>query len=151
MLSARDPRVLHAKVRAHIHDLAGYLETDSSRRQANAVVRLTVVTIFGPIGTITPGFLGMNLMTDADAPMTRRLRIFAITLIAILALTVDTIAKSIRLPDERLGDWAAGTESCSLPRCRNRAWIEPIFTWAMPAPMVKTAPPIGVPCFPRVA
>ena len=39
-----------------------YLDADSLRRQANTVVRLTVVTIFGLMGTVTTGFLGMNLL-----------------------------------------------------------------------------------------
>ena len=40
------------------------------------MVRLTVVTIFGLIGTVTTGFLGMNLLAEADAPMSRRLLLF---------------------------------------------------------------------------
>jgi Mg2+ and Co2+ transporter CorA len=41
---------------------------DTLRRQANTVVRLTVVTTFGLIGTVVTGFLGMNLLALADAP-----------------------------------------------------------------------------------
>ena len=48
------------EVKQRIADLYLYLDADSLRRQANAVVRLTVVTIFGLIGTVTTGFLGMN-------------------------------------------------------------------------------------------
>ena len=37
--------------------------------QGEAVLRLTVVTIFGLIGTIVTGFLGMNLLAEADQPL----------------------------------------------------------------------------------
>ena len=90
---------LYDEVKQRITDLAGYLETDSLRRQANTVVRLTVVTIFGLIGTITTGFLGMNLLAEADASMARRIFIFTVTMVATIALTVYTIAKSKRLSD----------------------------------------------------
>ena len=60
---------LYAEVKERIADMSGYLEADSLRRQANTVVRLTVVTIFGLIGTVTTGFLGMNLLAEADAPL----------------------------------------------------------------------------------
>ena len=82
------------------------------RRQANTVVRLTVVTILGMIGTITTGFLGMNLLAEADAPMSRRVWIFGSVFLITTALTVYTMAKSKRLSDfldalsdERLSAW----------------------------------------------
>ncbi|MCU0924200.1 MAG: hypothetical protein MUF16_28515, partial [Burkholderiaceae bacterium] len=91
----------------------GYLEADSLRRQANTVVRLTVVTIFGLIGTVTTGFLGMNLLAEAEAPLTQRLALFGGVFVATAALTVYTMAKSKRLSDfldalsdERLGAWS---------------------------------------------
>ena len=90
---------LYAEVKQRISDLAAYLETDSLRRQANTVVRLTVVTIFGLIGTITTGFLGMNLLAEADAPMSHRIWVFTITLVLTIGLTVYTMAKSKRLSD----------------------------------------------------
>jgi hypothetical protein len=103
---------LYAEVKTRIGDMAQYLETDSIRRQANTVVRLTVVTIFGLVGTVTTGFLGMNLLAAADSPMWQRLLWFAATLSAALWLTAYTIAKSKRLSDfldalsdDRLG-WA---------------------------------------------
>lgn len=104
--------MLYAEVKQRISDLAAYLETDSLRRQANTVVRLTVVTIFGLIGTITTGFLGMNLLAEADAPMSRRVWVFMLTLALTIGLTVYTMAKSKRLSDfldilsdERLSWW----------------------------------------------
>ncbi|HEX2011681.1 MAG TPA: hypothetical protein VJN44_12160 [Roseateles sp.] len=104
---------LFADVKARVSDMSDYLETDSIRRQANTVVRLTVVTIFGMVGTITTGFLGMNLLAEAEAPLWRRLLLFGITMVATIALTVYTMAKSKRLSDfldvlsdERMG-WGA--------------------------------------------
>lgn len=90
---------LYAEVKARISDMSAYLETDSIRRQANTVVRLTVVTIFGMVGTITTGFLGMNLLAEAEAPLWRRLLVFGLTLVATIGLTVYTMAKSKRLSD----------------------------------------------------
>lgn len=90
---------LYCEVRERVSEMSGYLETDSLRRQANTVVRLTVVTIFGLVGTITTGFLGMNLLAEADAPLSKRIALFVLTLVATGALTAYTMAKSKRLSD----------------------------------------------------
>ena len=47
---------LFAEVREEVNDMIDYLDSDGLRRQANSVVRLTVVTFFGLIGTIATGF-----------------------------------------------------------------------------------------------
>ena len=103
---------LYAEVKERIADMNSYLEADSLRRQANTVVRLTVVTIFGLIGTVSTGFLGMNLLAEADAPLGTKLLIFGAVFAATLALTFYTMAKSKRLSDfldaisdERLTIW----------------------------------------------
>ena len=103
---------LYAEVKERIADMNSYLEADSLRRQANTVVRLTVVTIFGLIGTVSTGFLGMNLLAEADAPLSRKLLIFGIVFVFTMTLTVYTMAKSKRLSDfldalsdERLSVW----------------------------------------------
>ena len=90
---------LYREVKERIGEMNQFLDADSLRRQANTVVRLTVVTIFGLIGTITTGFLGMNLLAEADAPVSRKLAIFAVVFALTLALTVYTMAKSKRLSD----------------------------------------------------
>jgi len=90
---------LYAEVKQRIAEMNDYLEADSLRRQANTVVRLTVVTIFGLIGTVTTGFLGMNLLAEADAPVERKLWIFGVVFALTTALTVYTMAKSKRLSD----------------------------------------------------
>jgi hypothetical protein len=103
---------LYAEVKERIADMNAYLDADSLRRQANTVVRLTVVTILGLIGTVVTGFLGMNLLAEADAPAWRKLAIFALVFAGTAALTFYTIAKSKRLSDfldaisdERLSVW----------------------------------------------
>ncbi len=90
---------LYAEVRERIHDMNEYLDTDSLRRQANTVVRLTVVTAFGLIGTVATGFLGMNLISETDAPVWLRVLTFIGVLAATIILTFYTIAKSKRLSD----------------------------------------------------
>jgi len=104
---------LYAEVKERIADMNSYLDADSLRRQANTVVRLTVVTIFGLIGTVTTGFLGMNLLSEADAPMLRKVLIFGIVFVITTALTIYTMSKSKRLSDfldslsdERLSLWS---------------------------------------------
>ena len=103
---------LYAEVKERVADMNTYLDADSLRRQANTVVRLTVVTILGLIGTVTTGFLGMNVLAEADAPLSRKLWIFGVTFAATIALTIYTMAKSKglsdfldALSDERLSVW----------------------------------------------
>ena len=57
---------LYIEVRHQIEDMAHYLETDTLRRQANTVVRLTVVTVFGMMGSVVTGIFGMNLFGFAE-------------------------------------------------------------------------------------
>lgn len=90
---------LYAEVKERMADMNSYLETDSLRRQANTVVRLTVVTIFGLIGTITTGFLGMNVLATADDPLWGRILFFVIVFVLSTALTLYTMVKSKRLSD----------------------------------------------------
>ncbi|HUR87614.1 MAG TPA: hypothetical protein VMZ74_00875 [Ramlibacter sp.] len=90
---------LYAEVKERIADMNGYLDADSLRRQANTVVRLTVTTIFGLIGTVATGFLGMNLISESEAPLARKIAYFAAVFIPTTVLTLYTIAKSKRLSD----------------------------------------------------
>jgi hypothetical protein len=105
-----DIDTLYREVRERVGEMNNYLDTDSLRRQANTVIRLTVVTIAGLIGTLSTGFLGMNLLAEADASLGRRAAIFVITVVASLGVTAVCVAKSKRLSDvldllsdERLG------------------------------------------------
>ena len=104
---------LYAEIKERMADMNSYLDADSLRRQANTVVRLTVVTILGLIGTVTTGFLGMNLIAEADAPMSLKLLYFAVVFVLTTLLTFYTMAKSKRLSDfldalsdENLAAWA---------------------------------------------
>jgi hypothetical protein len=113
---------LYVEVRNEVTDMNNYLDSDSARRQANTVLRLTVVTILGLIGTIASGLLGMNLIAYADRPVVIRVGIFALVVIATAVLTALTMANSKRLADmldaisdSRLG-WRAKW------RATRRAW-----------------------------
>jgi Mg2+ and Co2+ transporter CorA len=92
-------RELYGEVRDEVMDLNGYLDSDSTRRQTNTVLRLTVVTILGLIGTVATGFLGMNLIAAADEPVGTRIAVFVSILIATFAVTVFSISRSRRLAD----------------------------------------------------
>ncbi|MFT4195870.1 hypothetical protein [Ottowia sp.] len=94
-----DTDALYQEVRDRIADMNAYLETDSLRRQANTVMRLTVVTLFGLIGSVTTGFLGMNLLDEAGAPWWRKLSMFAVVAGFFTCLTFYTLIKSQRLSD----------------------------------------------------
>jgi hypothetical protein len=102
-----------------------YLDADSLRRQANTIVRLTVVTIIGLIGTVTTGFLGMNLIAEADAPPARKLLYFMIVFVPTIFLTFYTMAKSKglsdfldALSDERLTAWQKAKALAAVWRSR---------------------------------
>lgn len=90
---------LFAEVGEEIEEMNDYLDSDSIRRQANMVIRLTVVTIFGLIGTVATGFLGMNLIGEADSPLWLKLVYFLAVFVPVLVLTFYTIIKSKRLSD----------------------------------------------------
>ncbi len=90
-----------------------YLDADNLRRQANTVVLLTVVTILGLIGTVTTGFLGMNLIAEADASRGTKLVYFLIVFGLTTMPTFYTMGKSKglsdfldALSDEKLSVWA---------------------------------------------
>jgi hypothetical protein len=90
---------LYDEVKEHIADMNTYLDADSLRRQASTVVRLTMVTLFGLIGIITTGFLGMNLLAEADALLWRKALWFGVVSVATSWLTIYTMVKSQRLSD----------------------------------------------------
>ena len=90
---------LYNELREEIGDMDTYLDSDALRRQANTVMRLTVVTTFGLIGTVVTGFLGMNLIAEADAPLSDKILYFAMVAIPVTLLTFYTLLKSQRLSD----------------------------------------------------
>jgi hypothetical protein len=92
-------QAIYDEVRTEVEDMNEYLDTDSVRRQANTILRLTVVTIFGLIGTVATGFLGMNLLAHADEPLGWRIVFFLVVLGLTTAVTFYTVVKSRRLAD----------------------------------------------------
>jgi hypothetical protein len=112
---------LYHEVRNEVTDMNQYLDSDSARRQANTILRLTVVTIVGLIGTVASGLLGMNIFAEADRPMAERVAVFLIALAVTVVVTVTSIVYSKRLAnvldslsDARIGwrgKWAAAHRS----------------------------------------
>ena len=90
---------LFDEVRDRIQSMDQYLDTDSTRRHTNTVLRLTVVTTFGLIGTVTTGFIGMNLIGMTEIPLIEKVIFFLIVFVPIAFLTFYTIVKSRRLSD----------------------------------------------------
>ena len=90
---------LFNELREEMQDMSHYLDSDDARRQSDTVLRLTVVTIFGLIGTIVTGFLGMNLIAEADQSLSRKLLYFAMVFLPTLALTLYTVQKSRALSE----------------------------------------------------
>jgi CorA-like Mg2+ transporter protein len=89
----------YQEVRNEVTDMNHYLDSDSARRQANTILRLTVVTIIGLIGTVASGLLGMNIIAEADKPVIERIIVFGIALIVTIILTGLSVVYSKRLAD----------------------------------------------------
>jgi hypothetical protein len=69
------------------------------RRQNESMMRLTVVTTFGLIGTIATGFLGMNLFSHSELEPYVKFLIFMGVFLPIIWLTLYTVKKSRRLSE----------------------------------------------------
>jgi hypothetical protein len=90
---------LYAEVRDEVKDMSNYLESDTLRRQANTVVRLTVVTVFGLIGSVVTGVFGMNLFDFAGKSLPMQVVLLATMCVLVTALLLYTLAKSKALAD----------------------------------------------------
>ena len=97
---------VYLDVSTSVKDMSHYLDSDSHRRQANTVMRLTVVTTLGLIATVATGFLGMNIFSEADSPGWVKLAIFAAVVTACTLLVNYAVANSKVLSDfmEALAD-----------------------------------------------
>ena len=97
---------LYAEVREEIQDMDRYLDSDSLRRQANTVVRLTVVTTLGLIGTVATGILGMNVFAYGEAPWSVRLAAVVFAIVIAVVGTFFMVVRAKRLADflEALSD-----------------------------------------------
>lgn len=103
---------LFQEVREEMLDMSQYLDTEASRRQNDVVLRLTVVTIVGLIGTIATGFLGMNLIDETAQPFGIKVLYFIGVLVPSIAVTVLTVVTSGRLA--KLIDYMAADDDFSV-------------------------------------
>ncbi|HKY89721.1 MAG TPA: hypothetical protein VJM11_01725 [Nevskiaceae bacterium] len=124
---------LFDEVAGEIDKMDDYLDSDSIRRQANMVVRLTVTTIFGLIGTVATGFLGMNLLAEAERPMIEKIAVFLLVFVPTIALTFYTIIKS-----KRLADFLDALSDERLPMKAKLATL--VNVWKPPDPMDRWSP-----------
>ncbi|HAC90399.1 MAG TPA: hypothetical protein DCF63_07155 [Planctomycetaceae bacterium] len=111
MLKHLETDDLFEKTRRRILDMSEFLDSDQLKRQAETVIRLTVVTAFGLIGTIATGVLGMNIFDETTNPPLVKLFYFMLVFIPVAVLVLYAIVKSKRLSvfleslsDEKL-DW----------------------------------------------
>ena len=105
--------------------MGNFLDVEAMRRQNETVVRLTVVTTFGLIGTVTTGFLGMNLLAWSEEPVEWRVWAFLVIFVPTLVLTLYTVVKSRRLSEflDALSDERAPTWDCV--KAFWRVWFPP--------------------------
>ena len=97
---------LYREVRNEIFDMVQYLDSNMLRRQSGSMHRLTTVTIIGLIGTTATGFLGMNLIAAADAPMATKAGYFLMAMVIFGVVTFATVTLSQRLTS--FFDWLTG-------------------------------------------
>jgi hypothetical protein len=90
---------LYQDVKEELRDMSQYLDSNVQRQQSTTIVRLTVVTTFSLVGTVVTGFLGMNLIAEADAPLSVRLTYFFVTTLITSLLVLLAILKSKQLSD----------------------------------------------------
>lgn len=110
---------LFNEVRDEVKDMSAYLESDTLRRQANTVVRLTVVTVFGLIGTVVTGIFGMNLFDFPGIPLLVQGLMFVAIGLSVTTLLFYTLAKS-----KSLADFLDCVSDTDLPaRAKFRAFI----------------------------
>ncbi|MDS4027948.1 MAG: hypothetical protein RKO25_13315 [Candidatus Contendobacter sp.] len=97
---------IYQDVSTSVKEMNHFLDSDSQRRQANTVMRLTVVTTLGLIATVATGFLGMNLFDYTNEPALVKLLILSVVVIPSSLLVNYAVANSKVLSDfmEALAD-----------------------------------------------
>ena len=90
---------LFREVREELQDMGNFLDVEAMRKQNDTVVRVTVVTTFGLIGTVTTGFIGMNIFDWTEQPTWWRVAAFFGVFVPTAFLTLYTVIKSRRLSD----------------------------------------------------
>ena len=107
--------------------MSSYLANDSLRRQANTVVRLTVVTTLGLVATVVTGVLGMNIFAEADDPWYLKLLWVVLVLVPttlLILLTVyasKALAARLETLSERSQDGYAAPEARPVIPARSAA------------------------------
>jgi hypothetical protein len=94
-----DTEELFNEVREEVQDMGNYLDSDTLRRQSNSMLRLTVVTIFGMMASITTGFLGMNLIDETRTSLPVKLLYFMLIALPAALVTLYAVLRSRRLSD----------------------------------------------------
>ncbi|ALK09726.1 CorA family divalent cation transporter [Blastochloris viridis] len=104
---------LYAGLRDEIGDMSHYLDSDMLRRQSTTIVRLTVVTMLSILGTVSTGFLGMNLFAMADQPASFQLSVFFVVLTVTTLLTYVVLRRSQPLSEflDAVSDPRAGVRA----------------------------------------
>ncbi len=92
-----DSVALYAEVREEARDINEYLDADRMRKQTDNAMRLTVVSSCGMVGTVATGFLGMNLYSHSDLPISFKVIIFFVVFVPTAALALYTVVISKRL------------------------------------------------------
>ena len=90
---------LYQEVKEELKDMSQYLDSNSQRQQSTTIVRLTVVTVFSMVGTVATGLLGMNLIAEAEAPISTRLAYFFVTTLVTALFMLLALLKSKQLSD----------------------------------------------------
>ncbi len=102
---------LQQEVRSDITDMVHYLDSTTLRKQSGSMHRLTVVTVMGLTGSFATGFLGMNLLSAAEEPLSVKALYFGT--IAAMAAVLTAVAVVFSSPLSRLLERIAG---------ENRKW-----------------------------
>lgn len=90
---------LYQEVKEELRDMSQYLDSNAQRQQSTTIMRLTVVSTFSMVGTVTTGLLGMNLIAAADASLSIRSVYFLGTVALTTFFMVLAILKSKQLSD----------------------------------------------------
>ena len=97
-----DSVALYAEVREEARDINEYLDADRMRKQTDNAMRLTVVSSCGMVGTVATGFLGMNLYSHSDLPISYKAIIFFVVFVPTTMLALTRSVTAFR-PERRAG------------------------------------------------
>ncbi|GHD58874.1 hypothetical protein [Jeongeupia chitinilytica] len=97
---------LYQEVQDSVKSMSQYLENDDLRRQADTVVKLTVVTILSLVGATVTGFFGVNIFDFTHGSLLLRIGFFGLVLLLTISLTFYTLMKARPLSEfiERMAD-----------------------------------------------